>query len=42
VWRQITVIGKTFSGHATRTTVGNTWRCYQRLLMVFSAANIPE
>ncbi len=33
-------VGLTFSGHATRTTVGNTWRCYIRLLIVLAFADI--
>jgi len=35
----VMVVGLTFSGHSTRTTVGNTWRCYLRIIILMFLSN---
>jgi len=39
---KIRAYATTYSGHATRTTVGNTWRCYLRVLLVCAVGGVTE
>lgn len=39
---KIRAYGTTISGLATRTTVGNTWRCYLRVLLICAVGGVTQ